>query len=414
MEAVIIATGSELTTGLVQDSNSKFLANNLSSLGYNVKNIYICNDQKADIKDTVLKAKDRANLIFITGGLGPTKDDLTKEAFAEALNLELKYSKEIENKLKGFFCNHNSKMTTNNLSQAYVPEGGEVIVNEKGTAPALKVVVAEKIFYLLPGVPNELKYIFENKIQQELKNSSINNALIKEFNFIGIGESTLAAEIDDLNLNSNLQISYQAGKAEVKLRLRIDSDKNNFKEKKNILSNSAAIIREKFAENLYGEDQKDIIDKLHSLLIKNKLKISTAESFTGGLIAERLTRKAGSSNFFWGSIVAYNEKIKKRVLNVNPDILKKYGVVSKECSEEMAKKAVDLFGTDISISTTGAAGPDSHNGKQAGTMFVTINYHNRLKTFRLEKNYGRELNRYYASQFILFECYKLIKKREGN
>ena len=415
MKTAIIATGSELISGLVQDSNSKFLAENLSNLGFQIKKIYICGDEKEDIKKTVLSAAENTDLIFITGGLGPTKDDQTKEAFAEALNLKLNYSKKLENKLKNIFCNHNSKMTSNNLSQAYLPAGAEIIKNKKGTAPALKMKNDNKLFFLLPGVPSELKYLFNNKIYPDLKKQTKDKIIIKEFNFIGIGESTLASKVEDLELNSALKVSYQAGRAEVKLRLKIDKNTPlNGEEKHEIIKEAAEKIKNEFNDLIYGEDQESIISKTHKQLRSKKISISTAESFTGGLIAERLTEKAGSSQFFSGSIIAYNKKIKKELLNIRNSLFNKYGVVSKQCAEAMAKNAAKIFNTDIAVATTGAAGPGSHNGKSAGTMYVAIFYQDQIKTFKLEKNYGREMNRYYASQIALFEIYKLLKESEEN
>lgn len=412
MKTAIIATGSELISGLVQDSNSKYLADNLSSFGFQNQNILVCGDEKENIKSNVLYAAENADLIFITGGLGPTKDDQTKEAFAEVMGLELIYSKKIEKKLKNIFCNHNSSMTSNNLSQAYIPAGAEIIDNEKGTAPGLKIQKQNKIFYLLPGVPSELKYLFNNKISNDLKNLTKNKLLIREFNFIGIGESTLASKIDVLNLNSALKVSYQAGRAEVKMRLKIDQDSQlNTVNNNEIINNAAAKIKEKFSDYLYGEDQQSILDKVHKLLINKNMSIATAESFTGGLIAKRLTKKAGSSKFFLGSIVAYNETIKKELLNIDPKILNKYGVVSRECARAMAENAAEIFDSELAAATTGAAGPSGHNNKSAGTMFIAIFFQGKIKTFKIQKNYGREMNRYYASQIVLFKIYKLI--REG-
>ena len=415
LKTAIIATGSELISGLVQDSNSKFLAENLSNLGFQPENIFICGDQKENIKKNISNAAESADLIFITGGLGPTKDDLTKEAFAEALNLELVYAKKIEKELKSFFASHNSKMTNNNLSQAYIPSGAEVIKNEKGTAPALKLRKNSKTFYLLPGVPAELKYLFKNKIVADLKNMTKNRLMIRELNFIGIGESTLASKIEALELNSALKISYQAGKAEVKVRLKIDRQSKR-KNKKNteIINQAAAKIKKELKDFIYGQGQQDILDKVHKLLISKNLSIATAESFTGGLIAERLTKKAGSSQYFFGSIVAYNEKIKKELLNIDPELINKYGVVSRECVRAMVESTAKIFDSKIAVAATGAAGPTAHNGKSAGTMFVSIFYQKKIKIIKMQKNYGREMNRFYASQIVLFEIYKLLKESEEN
>lgn len=415
MKTAIVATGSELITGLVQDSNSSFLAENLSEFGFEPENILICGDQKESIKKTIDYAAQSADLIFITGGLGPTEDDLTKEAFAEVLNLNLIYSKAIEDNLKDIFCNHGSGMSSNNLSQAYIPEGAEIITNEKGTAPALKIEKENKIFYLLPGVPSELKYLFKNKILDDLKKKDKNRPLIREFNFIGIGESTLASELSKLDLNSNLKISYQAGKAEVKMRLKLDQNCSlNREEKNKVLDQSSAVIRSEFVDYLYGEDRQSIVDKVHELLIEKNIKIATAESFTGGLIAERLTEKAGSSKYFLGSVVAYNKKIKSKLLDIEAELLDRYGTVSRECVQTMAENAAEIFAADLTAATTGAAGPEAHEGKKAGTMFLALAFRGKLKIIELQKNYGRELNRYYASQVVLFEIYKLIKGSEEN
>lgn len=415
MKTAIVATGSELIRGLVQDSNSKFLAENLNNLGFENKNILVCGDEKEDIKINILSAAQRADLIFITGGLGPTKDDLTKDAFAEAFDLKLFYSEEIENKLKNIFCNHHSKMTSNNLSQAYLPAGAEIIDNEKGTAPALKIKLQDKFFYLLPGVPSELKYLFNEKIISDLKKLTKNKILIKEFNFIGIGESTLASKIEAMDLNPALETSYQAGKAEVKLRIKIKQDAEiEAGEKKKIIKEAKNQIKKEFKDFIYGENQQTILDKVHKKLISKNLSIATAESFTGGLIAARLTKKAGSSQYFLGSIVAYNQKIKKELLNIEQEILTKYGVVSRECVKAMAENAAAIFNSKIAVATTGAAGPEKHDGKSAGTMFVSLFYQGQIKIFKIEKNYGRELNRFYASQIALFEIYKLINESEDD
>ncbi|MFW6230173.1 MAG: nicotinamide-nucleotide amidohydrolase family protein, partial [Halanaerobium sp.] len=239
--------------------------------------------------------------------------------------------------------------------------------------------------------------------------------LIKEFNFIGIGESTLASKVSDLNLSSEIKVSYQAGKAEVKLRLKIDQkSKFDLREKKVILKKAVNIIRSEFSDFIYGEDQQSILQKVHDLLISKKLSIAAAESFTGGLIAERLTEKAGSSQYFLGSIVAYNEKFKREILHIAPKILDKYGVVSKECVQAMVKNAAEIFKSDITAATTGAAGPGGHDGQKAGTMFAALSYQGTERIIKFNKNYGREMNRYYASQIVLFEIYKLIKESGEN
>lgn len=413
MKTAIVATGSELIRGFVKDINSSFLARNLTELGFENENIFICGDKKENIKNTILRAAKIADLIFITGGLGPTKDDQTKNAFVEALDLELNYSQKIEKNLNKIF--KHSKLNRNNLSQAYVPKGAKVIQNEFGTAPALKLSNKANVFYLLPGVPSELKYLFRNKIKPELKKLTENNFLVEELNLIGIGESNLAAKIENLALNPELEISYQAGKAEVKIRIKVNSEsEKSFKQKNKIVNEAKNKLKKEFSSFIYGEDSESLEAKIKKRLITKKLKIATAESFTGGLIAKRLTKLPGSSKYFYGSIIAYNKEIKEKLLKIKQDLLKEYGVVSRECVEAMAMNAADIFGTEIAIASSGAAGPAVHDNQKAGTMFIGIFYQGQVKTFKIEKNYGRSTNIFYASQIALFELYKLISQHRND
>lgn len=413
MKTAIVATGSELIRGFVQDINSRFLARNLTELGFENQNIFICGDQKETIKESILRAAKIADLIFITGGLGPTKDDQTKNAFAEALDLELEYSTKIEKNLTKIF--KSSNLNQNNLSQAYIPQGSKVINNNFGTAPALKLKNKNNCFYLLPGVPSELKYLFREKIISDLKSLSQNKFLVKELNFIGIGEANLAAKVENLALNPALEISYQAGQAEVKLRIKVNSaSQKSFKQKNEIVNKARNKLKKEFSCFIYGEDNESLEAKIKKILIKKKLKVATAESFTGGLLAKRLTKLPGSSEYFLGSIVAYNQEIKEKLLKLKQSFLKKYGVVSQECVEAMAVSAANIFSSDLALASSGAAGPAAHADQKAGIMFISIFYQGQSKTFKIEKNYGRAANTFYASQIALFELYKLIAQKRND
>lgn len=412
MRAAVIATGAELVAGLVQESNSNFIARQLSESGIELVNIFICGDQKESIKQNINYARQVADLIFISGGLGPTKDDITKVAFAEELGIEMTYSVEIEKSLVKFFKKTQSEISENNFSQAYLPAGAEILENKHGTAPALKITAQGKRFYLLPGVPIELKSIFNNQIKADLVNLTENQFLSQEFNFIGIGESTLAAEIEKLKLDQRLIISYQAGRGEVKLRIKFNS-KNNYAAEQigqQLIKNATELIKEKFSDYLYSFDEQDIIDIVAKMLKEQGLTIAAAESFTGGTLAERLTDKAGSSGFFKGSVVAYSKELKNKLLKVDNKLLDKYGTVSKQCAEKMAENAAHILEASIGISATGAAGPDPLEGHPAGTMFVAIYYQDEVRSWKLEKSYGRSLNRFYASQFLFLELKNLLTK----
>lgn len=409
MNTAIIATGSELLSGYVIDSNSKFIAENLRELGFTVKGIYLSDDSKDDIIRMINTASENADIIIITGGLGPTEDDLSRNALAEALNKKLIYSKKIEKRLKKFFAERSYEMTDNNLRQAYVPEGAETINNENGTAPALKISQNGKLYYLLPGVPREMKAIFNKYIINDLLDLSDKKIIYREYNFIGIGESSLEDRVKELNFDDRLDISYQASKGQVKMRLKCTTERAEESQIENILLEADKIIGKNLNEFLISSDSREILDVFYDEITKKGLSISTAESFTGGLIAERLTQKEGSSDYFKGSIVAYNNQIKTEVLNVDKEIIEKYGAVSKECVEAMAVNTADIFKSDIAAAASGAAGPGSIEGKKAGTMHLAVKFKDKVKHIELNKNYGRDLNRYYASQIILFEIIKLLK-----
>ncbi|ADQ14707.1 CinA family nicotinamide mononucleotide deamidase-related protein [Halanaerobium hydrogeniformans] len=410
MNTAIIATGSELLAGLVKDSNSKFLAENLRELGFTVTGIYLSSDKKEDIIRTIKFASENAELIFITGGLGPTEDDLSRDALAEALDRELIYSEEIARSLKDFFARHDYKMTENNFRQAYLPKDAKIIKNNNGTAPALKIFDNQTRFYLLPGVPREMVAIFNNSIKKELEKLSKNKIIYREYNFIGIGESTLEDKFNQIKIDSQIEKSYQATKGEVKLRLKVLlSDSMDREKTETMLDNAEQKLVKHLGEYLYSKDDKDILEIFVEKIKNSRLTIASAESFTGGLFAKRLSDKAGSSQFFKGSIVAYTKEAKINLLNLDPQIIKKYGMISKECVTAMAKNTAEIFKSDIAIAFSGVAGPGSMEDKMPGTMHIAIKYNDEIKTIELNKNYGRSLNRYYATQIAFFETIKLLK-----
>jgi len=413
LDTAIIATGSELLAGHVADSNSKFIAEKLREIGFTVRGIYLSDDNKEDIKRMINTAFETADLIIMTGGLGPTKDDLSREAAAEALNKELIFSEEIAERLKTFFSERNYTMTKNNLRQAYLPEGAEVINNNNGTAPALKIPNDDNMIYLLPGVPREMKAIFEGYILDELRQLSDKKIICRQYNFIGIGESSLEDSIKDIDLDQRLEKSYQAAKGQVKLRLKADSKKLNEDKIRELLDQADMEIEKNFSEYIISRDDRGILEVFFDEIQKSGLSISTAESFTGGLIGERLSKLAGSSAFYKGSIVAYNNQAKINLLNIDSELLNKHGAVSSECVRAMAESSARLFDSDIAAASSGAAGPESLEGKKAGTMHLALKFKDSIIDFKLEKNYGRSLNRFYASQFLLFEIIKLLRKEQA-
>lgn len=376
MLAEIITIGDEILIGQIVDSNSAFIAKQLNKIGVSVYQITSVQDDKAHILKSLKEAEENADIIIITGGLGPTKDDITKNTLAEYFNDTLVPDASVLENIQELWKKYiKQELSQVNIDQALVPSKAKVLMNHFGSAPGMWLEKESKVFISLPGVPFEMKALIENEVIPKLRQQyQLPFILHKTLLTYGLGESKLAERIEawEDNLPKFIKLAYLPSLGRVRLRL---SAKANDK-------NMVVAEMEKQIETLLPQIQDIFVgfEEDHSLeaIIGKKLTelgktLATAESCTGGKIAEQITAIPGASHYFKGSVVSYATQAKMDVLKVDAEIIDKYSVVSTQVAEAMALQAQKLFKTDYAISTTGNAGPTKGEGDaEVGTVCIAL------------------------------------------
>ncbi|MBZ5750501.1 competence/damage-inducible protein A [Metabacillus rhizolycopersici] len=369
----IIAVGSELLLGQIVNSNAQFLSSQLADLGMNVYYHTVVGDNSARLEQAIKIAQDRSNVIIFTGGLGPTKDDLTKETISRTIGKELVFDQEALEYIEQYFVQTKRIMSENNKKQALVLDGANILKNDYGMAPGMALEVDGTIYMLLPGPPKEMKPMFQNYGRTYFQNQlgfqeKITSRVLRYF---GIGESQLETDIQDIiDEQVNPTVAPLAGDGEVTLRLTAKHVDENIANQ--LLNDLEQKINARVGEFFYGYEQTTLAKELTKLLVEKGKTISAAESLTGGMFSEQITALDGASQFLKGSIVCYTNEMKAQVLNVSIDTLAKFGAVSEQCAKEMAEQIRKLAKSDIGISFTGVAGPKPHEGQPVGTVFIGI------------------------------------------
>jgi nicotinamide-nucleotide amidase len=412
MNAEIIAVGSELLLGQIANTNAQFLSKQMADLGINVYFHTVVGDNPSRLRRAVEIAQTRANLIIFTGGLGPTKDDLTKETIADILQRKLVIDEDALQSIRAYFARTKRTMTENNIKQALVLEGAEVLKNENGMAPGMVLTVDEVTYMLLPGPPKEMQPMFMNHGRPLLMKKLGRQERIESrvLRFFGIGESQLETIIEDLiDRQTNPTIAPLAGDGEVTLRLT--AKHHSVSEAQRMLDEIEKTILERVGDYFYGYNEDTIFSKIIEQLIARNVTIASAESLTGGLFAQQLTAIPGASQTVKGSIVCYTNDIKKRLLHVSKEILKADGAVSESCAKVLAENVRTLFQTDIGISFTGVAGPSLQEGKPVGTVYIGIAAGSSpTKVFSLTLAGSREAIRMRTAKY---GCYYLLQTLES-
>jgi nicotinamide-nucleotide amidase len=374
MKAAIITIGDELLIGQTIDTNSAWIGAELSSIGFDVIRRISIHDHRIDILETLEETAKKANVILITGGLGPTSDDITKRTLCEFFNTNLVTDHEVLGMIEEMMKLRNFPMNENNRMQAEVPETCRVLKNAAGTAPGMWFEKDGTIYISMPGVPNEMKYIMSEHVLPELKKRFSSQSIIhKNIMTYGAPEARLAELLKDFegSLPQEIKLAYLPASGIIKLRLTATgADKIVLNSK---IEEQVKKLYSTIPELIYGEDEESFEMVIGKILKENRQTICTAESCTGGKIASMLTSIPGSSFYYKGSVIAYDNSIKRDVLGVSPDILEKYGAVSRETVEKMAEGARRLFKTDYSLSTSGIAGPDGGTAaKPVGTIWIAV------------------------------------------
>ena len=376
MQAEIITIGDEILIGQIVDTNSTFIAKELNKIGIDVYQISSVSDEKQHILNALSEAQSRVDLVIVTGGLGPTKDDITKHTFCEYFEDVLVENKDVLNHVEELFKKYFKKPITKvNQQQALVPSKAEVLMNPVGTAPGMWINHKNTVFVSMPGVPFEMKNIVSNRLipllQERFERPYILHKTILTY---GEGESVLAARIEDIedNLPEYIKLAYLPSLGRV--RLRLSARGNNKEVLENAISEQLQKIEDRIGNVIVGYDNDESLEKvIANLLTKNNLILTTAESCTGGKIAQSFTAIEGASAYFKGGIIPYNVGVKTEVLNVPKALIDKYSVVSNQVAESMAENALKLFKTDFAIATTGNAGPTKgESNAEVGTVCIAI------------------------------------------
>ncbi|MGI5850798.1 MAG: competence/damage-inducible protein A [Clostridiales bacterium] len=372
MNAEIIGVGTELLLGQIVNTDAQYLSQKLSQLGINLFYHTVVGDNMERVKQALSIAVDRVDLIITTGGLGPTMDDLTKEAIAEFLGLKLVAHQPSIDAMEAFFVKRGRTISKNNYKQADFPEGAIILPNSVGTAPGAIVEYNDKIFVILPGPPRELQPMFENHVIPYLESKSDEKIVSKVLKIYGIGESVMEEKIQDILANqSNPTIAPLAGDSELTLRITAKTARND--DPLTLIQPLENRIRERLGDLIYGVDGDTLESVVVNLLTRSSKTLAVAESCTGGLIAQRITSIPGASNVFIEGTITYSNQSKIERLGVTKKTLNDYGAVSYETATEMVKGILHTTGADVGISITGIAGPRGGTpDKPVGLVYIAI------------------------------------------
>lgn len=376
MFAEIITIGDEILIGQVVDTNSAYIGKALNSIGVSVYQITSVQDDKEHILKSLKEAEENADIIILTGGLGPTKDDITKHTICEYFDDTLIQNDAVLTHVEALFKKYiSTPIMEVNRKQAMVPSKAKVLMNQNGTAPGMWMEKENKVFISMPGVPYEMKGLMEYEVLPKLqKKYKFPFILHKTILTYGTGESVIADRVEDWesNLPSFIKLAYLPSLGKVRLRLSAKGDDKEII--KDEVERQVSLLHELIGDIIIGyEDENSIEVTIGKLLEEKRQTIATAESCTGGKIAEQFTANAGASAYFKGSIVSYATEAKIDVLKIPEDVIKKHSVVSIEVAEAMAKNAKQLFKTDYAIATTGNAGPTKGDSNvEVGTVCIAI------------------------------------------
>lgn len=374
MKCEIISIGSELTSGQNLDTNSQWLSRRLAEIGIPVGWHTTIADDLDDNVAAFRIATQRAELVLASGGLGPTQDDLTREAIARAAGVELTFDPVSLEAIRQMFARRGRTMTERNRVQAMFPAGAEPIANTQGTAPGIWMRIGTSIVAAMPGVPSEMHHMFETQIKPRLLQLGMAGGVLieRKINCFGAGESAVEEKLFDLTRRGHVpEVGITVSDATISLRILARA--GTVEAARAQIAPIEQVIRERLGTLVFGVENEELQDTVHRQLEEKRLSLATAESVTAGLVATRLGSVAGASHWFRGGIVAYDNRVKADLLAVPQELLDKHGAVSKEVVEAMAVGCRTRMGTDLAVSTVGIAGPGgAATEKPVGTAFAGL------------------------------------------
>lgn len=411
MKIEIITIGDEILIGQITDTNSSWMAAELTRLGFEIVAITSVADQKADIINALDVAFGRADTLLLTGGIGPTKDDITKNTLCEYFNTHLIYNNSVLENITAIFAHRNVELNELTKNQALVPESATVIQNKVGTAPLLWFNDGSKVLVSMPGVPFEMKHAMTNEIMPRL--SSLSNSDSFESNTLLVSyitESALAQLLDEFegSLPPNTTLAYLPSYGMIRLRLSIRNSTNGANLEK-LTGQLKALVQ----PYLLDDTDRPLESLLASLLKEKSLTLSTAESCTGGNIAHLITRHPGASEYYLGSVVSYSNEAKHNILGVSQDTLHRHGAVSQEVVEEMAAGSIRQFRTNCAIAVSGIAGPDGGTPqKPVGTTWICTYYDGNILSQQYSFGHSRIENIERATNIALRQMIQLLREEK--
>lgn len=403
MKATILTIGDEILIGQIIDTNAAWMSQQLTTLGISVVERVTVSDEHLPIAEGIEYCLIKSDIVLITGGLGPTKDDITKVAIADYLGVEMEYHEEVFDRIKEIFTPRNIPLTDAHKEQCYLPENVVVLNNSMGTAPGMLWQHEGKQIVSMPGVPYEMKAIMKEHLLPRLALRPDRKVILhKTIMTAGMGESSIADKIEDIvdAFDKELSIAYLPGLSQVRLRITAKGDDEVALQSK--LDQAVAEVSDRVSELVYGYNEITLQEALQQLCIEKGLTVGTAESCTGGHLSHLMTSISGSSAYYQGSAITYSNALKKKMLGVKEETLKAYGAVSEQVVEEMVKGALDLLDVDVAVALSGVAGPTGGTEeKPVGTVCIAVGSHGVIQTRTILASKDRSKNIAYASNQAL-------------
>ena len=407
MKSEIICVGTEILFGDIVNTNSQYISKNLNELGISVLYHTVTGDNQVRLKEAFFQAFERSDVIIATGGLGPTQDDLTKETAAEIMGVELVENKEWTDKLYEMFRGRN--ITPNNFKQAYMPQGSIMLFNDNGTAPGVIIENEEKTkaIILLPGPPSEMVPMFDKSVLPYLMKKTGKSFYSRYYMITGYGESALEHELMDIiDKQTNPTIATYAKPNGILLRVTANAE--NKESADLIIEKYEKTIYSRFGDGIFANEDISIAKVVLNMLKERNLKLSVAESCTGGMISAMMTENPGASDVFYGGFVTYSNDAKITVLGVNKETIEKYGAVSEETAEEMVLGLAKLSGTDVAVAVTGIAGPSGGGeDKPVGIAYISVYFKGQIITKKTNYAFRRKMHQLR----VACETYNMIRHK---
>jgi len=416
MKVHIITIGDEILIGQIIDSNSAWMAQQLNLIGANIEQITSISDTDKAIQNTMKLSSKSADIVLMTGGLGPTKDDITKKSMAAYFGVEMIFHEPTWERIEKLFQKWGRSTTPAHREQCLMPENATILKNKMGTAPGMWFEFNNTVFVSMPGVPYEMKYLMEFEVLPKLKTTFKSKPIAhRTILTVGEGESRIAARVEAIesSLPSHIKLAFLPNLGNVRLRLSGTGEDETILNQE--LDEYKAAIEQLIPELIYGYETDNLESAIGRMLQKRNLTIATAESCTGGFVAHKLTSVAGSSAYYMGSVIAYDNQVKINQLSVSEATLEAHGAVSEATVIEMVKGAIKLLGTDIAVATSGIAGPGGGTEeKPVGTIWIAVGNKDRVQTKLIKAGKSRIKNIEYSSVYALSEVRQFLLTTERN